>query len=631
MTPAAERAITVSLPYFGCRPFLRRAVESILGQTHGDLTLIVLNDGDEPAPWDLLADIKDRRLVRFDLDVNRGRYFADAVALSATSDRYFMVQDADDWSSLDRAARLYELLRENNADAAFSAVNEYIAGQLRKRSTPECTLIPTPQLRPIAYHFGLYRTRPLRVMGGYYGGFRVGYDMLIPALLSLISRLAYIDVPLYHCDHQREGSLSTSTGTGMTSQARRQVLAELEARYAQAYEGFRQYVAGRRSLDELCQHIAAAASANVTTEDAHALAVQSGRLRDQLAAQAAGRRDRPRQGAVSIPLVKAPSGNKVTRLGSTSAAQVSVVLPTRYDTEALPGTIESFLSTRSLRTPFEFVIVDDDSPLGVDGSALDRLLGLQKRKASITVVQPGQHVDITWARNLGAQSARSDWLFVTDAHVEVAPGWDAIIKEYARPRRILAATIVCDETGGHGFGASLEMPSLTIRWNAGSAGNLAPVQVASSAGMIIERAWYASLGGFDMGMISYGPREAEFSVRAWLRGAEVLNIPTLEVRHRFRSAAEREAKLRENLGLALHNRLRFALLYLPNDLVLRMVRDMTIDYPAEAVTKACALVASSDVWRRRSLLRKKELFSFGWFSRKFGLEMPDGQLATLGG
>ena len=33
----AERAITVSMPYFGCRPFLRRAVESILAQTHNDL------------------------------------------------------------------------------------------------------------------------------------------------------------------------------------------------------------------------------------------------------------------------------------------------------------------------------------------------------------------------------------------------------------------------------------------------------------------------------------------------------------------------------------------------------------------------------------------------------------------
>ena len=210
-------------------------------------------------------------------------------------------------------------------------------------------------------------------------------------------------------------------------------------------------------------------------------------------------------------------------------------------------------------------------------------------------------------------------------------GWDAIIREYARAKRVLAATIVSDETGGKGFGASLEMSSLTTRWNVEPAGDLAPVQVASSAGMVIERGLYSSLAGFDPGMISYGPHEAEFSIRAWLSGAEVLNLPALEVRHRFRGVAEREATLRANLDLALHNRLRFALLYLPPELVLRIVRDMTTDYPAEAVAKACALVESSDVWRRRSLLRKKELLSFAWFSRKFGLEMPDGQLATVGG
>jgi glycosyltransferase involved in cell wall biosynthesis len=629
MTPAAERTITVSVAYFGCRPFLRRAVESVLAQSHGDLTLIVLNDGEQPSPWDLLADIKDRRLIRFDLDANRGRYFADAVALSATSDRYFMIQDADDWSSLNRAELLYEVLRENNADAAFSAIYRYTAGRQRKHSSPQCTLAPPSQLTPIAYHFGLYRTQSLRSIGGYYGGFRFAYDTVIPGLLSLTSRLAYIDVPLYHHD-LRQGSLSSSPDTGMASQARMEVLAKLNALYERAYEGFREYIAGRCSLDELRRLTATAASANVTAEDARALAVQSDRLRAQLADRPGGVRTRPRRSAASTPAIRTP-GAKLSRLSGTGRPDISVVTPTRYDTQALPRTIESFLDTRSLGTKLEFVIVDDASPLGVDGDALDRLFSLRERNASITVVQPGGHIGITQARNLGARHASGDWLFVTDAHVQVTPGWDAIIREYARIKRILAATIVSDETGGQGFGASLEVPSLTIRWNPEPVGDLAPVQVASSAGMVIDRQLYSSLGGFDPGMPFYGPHEAEFSVRAWLRGAEVLNLPGLQVLHRFRSAEEIDETLRADLHLVLHNRLRFALLYLPSDLVLKMVRDMTTDYPVQVVAQACDLVASSDVWTRRSLLRKKELLSFGWFSRKFGLEAPDSQLAMVGG
>src|SRR5262249_12081354 len=158
------RAITVSLPYFRCRPFLRRAVDSILGQTHHEITLIVMNDGETPEPWDLLADIKDSRLVRFDLDANRGRYFADAVALAATSDRYFMIQDADDWSSLERAALLYEVLREDHAEAAFSAVNEYRAGEFMRRTYVMRAEMQLPRLKHSPYHFGLYQTRALRAI-----------------------------------------------------------------------------------------------------------------------------------------------------------------------------------------------------------------------------------------------------------------------------------------------------------------------------------------------------------------------------------------------------------------------------------------------------------------------------------
>src|ERR1051326_6628430 len=165
-----ERGITVSLPYLTGRPSLRRAVESVLGQTHGDLTLIVINDSGPPEPRDLLADIKGPRLVRFDLGANRGRYFADAVALAASDDQYFMAQDAGDWSSPDRAALLYETLREENAGGAFCAINEYpaetvagvagtagVAARPVKLSFADCAQAPRPPLVPLSHQPGLHQ------------------------------------------------------------------------------------------------------------------------------------------------------------------------------------------------------------------------------------------------------------------------------------------------------------------------------------------------------------------------------------------------------------------------------------------------------------------------------------------
>ena len=309
--------------------------------------------------------------------------------------------------------------------------------------------------------------------------------------------------------------------------------------------------------------------------------------------------------------------------GKPGAPDLTVVIPTRHDTAALPDTIGSFLAARTRRTRLEFVIVDDASPDGVDAAAFEGLLRGTGPGASLTVLRPREHIGITRARNLGVRHARAARLFITDAHVKVDRGWDAVIAEYAGARRILAATIVSDQTGAPGFGASLHLPDLALRWNTEPGGDLAAVQVAASAGLVADRELYWSVGGFDPGMIMYGSAEAEFSVRAWLRGAEVLNLPGLIVRHRFRSAEERRLSLAANLHFVLHNRLRFALLYLPDDAAL-MVLSMAVHYPSRAVARACDLVAASDVWRRRTTLRKHELFSFGWFSRKFGLESQDG-------
>lgn len=112
--------ITVSIPYFRCQSYIRKAVESILAQTHRGLLVIVVNDGDDQATWGELTHIDDPRLIRFDLKANRGRYFADAVVLNTIDSPYFAVQDADDWSEPQRLAVLLRALREAHADAVSS-------------------------------------------------------------------------------------------------------------------------------------------------------------------------------------------------------------------------------------------------------------------------------------------------------------------------------------------------------------------------------------------------------------------------------------------------------------------------------------------------------------------------------
>ena len=183
--------VTVSIPYFQCKPFIRRAVESILSQTYSHLTLIVVNDGDPDSPWEELSDVDDPRLIRFDLAVNRGPYFVNDVILRATPDPYLMVQDADDWSDPERISLLLEIIREDHAVAAFSAENRHFLPG-KKITARQFERFPG-LAQPLTYQYefrannhGLFMAEALRNVGGYYGGFRIAYDRLLINFLLIL-------------------------------------------------------------------------------------------------------------------------------------------------------------------------------------------------------------------------------------------------------------------------------------------------------------------------------------------------------------------------------------------------------------------------------------------------------------
>lgn len=232
--PAPGRHVVVSIPYFGCGSYLVDTVESILEQTHRDLTLVVTNDADPEPPWDRLAHVDDPRLIRFDLGANRGRYFVDDVVLRAVDGDLFLVQDADDWSEPDRVRALLEELERHSCDAVISDVNVFCErptadgfsgphtsrGRI-ERARPLARPVG-PELRYLACHHGLFRRDSLLRLGGYFGGHLIGYDTFVMSLLLMTGRVGVVPRSLYH-RRQRDGSLTTAPATGMRSPARREV------------------------------------------------------------------------------------------------------------------------------------------------------------------------------------------------------------------------------------------------------------------------------------------------------------------------------------------------------------------------------------------------------------------------
>ena len=291
---ARDRRIVACIPYHNCRQYLRRAVTGLLGQTHRDLTVVVINDGDPHPPWGLLADIKDDRLVRFDLTVNRGPYFANAVALNATTAPFFLIQDADDWSTPARAAALLDRLERDGSDLAVSAQPQFVDEQSGRRITSVrwaatssdampavrftvgCALGPEFAYR--APHHGLFRSDAIRRVGGYYGGFRVGYDTILTNLILTTGKISHVAQPLYYRQIRPE-SLTHSAATGNGSRFAAGSHKAVISLYRHCFLRYSEYLAGRIDSQQLGAAMRSTIAKNVNPADARQLAMETQRLK----------------------------------------------------------------------------------------------------------------------------------------------------------------------------------------------------------------------------------------------------------------------------------------------------------------------------------------------------------------
>jgi glycosyltransferase involved in cell wall biosynthesis len=275
---AGEPHVVVTIPYYRCRAHVRQCVESVLGQTHRNLTAVVVNDGDPKPPWDVLAGLDDPRLVRFDLPRNRGRYFADQVVLEATTSDYLMIHDADDWSEPQRVAVLLRALRAEHAIGAVSIAK----GRPQLVNLARLTPPPGERLVHLANLHGVFRTDALRAIGGLFAGFTVGYDTFLVNALVMTGRIAPVPEPLYTW-RLRADSLTQSPATGPRSMMRRRTAEQLREMHRTAHAAYTAYLAGRLELDALAATISRLGRARIEPALRGELDEQSKRLAVALA------------------------------------------------------------------------------------------------------------------------------------------------------------------------------------------------------------------------------------------------------------------------------------------------------------------------------------------------------------
>jgi len=233
--------ITVAVPYYGCPELVEKCVRSILAQTVRDIAVVVIGDGEDPP----LGSVRDSRLEVYRLPENRGAYFAQQVALTATPFPWYAPIGADDWIEPDHLERLVAV----GGDAVITGA-VWFHDRAGRVSVHEG-----------GYEVGLFATSRLLELGGHNPAERIGQDTLMIRLLRLTGELRATHHPTYH-RVKREGSLMTSPLTGKGTPYRndmrrrnRIVLAECERiRAVDLIRRYREGLVPAFIADEVAEH-----------------------------------------------------------------------------------------------------------------------------------------------------------------------------------------------------------------------------------------------------------------------------------------------------------------------------------------------------------------------------------------
>jgi glycosyltransferase involved in cell wall biosynthesis len=92
----APPLVSVLMPAYNHAPYVRAAVESVLGQTYDNLELIAIDDASSDATWEVLQTFADARLRLYRHDANQGAHATLNEALALAKGEYIAIINSDD-------------------------------------------------------------------------------------------------------------------------------------------------------------------------------------------------------------------------------------------------------------------------------------------------------------------------------------------------------------------------------------------------------------------------------------------------------------------------------------------------------------------------------------------------------
>ena len=127
--PAAAPLVSVLMPAYNHAPYVRPAVESVLGQTYANLELVVIDDASTDETWAVLQSFDDVRIRLLRHEVNRGAHATLNEALALARGDFIAIINSDDLYHPGRIERLVAEARRRGEDTLIFTDVEFIDAQ----------------------------------------------------------------------------------------------------------------------------------------------------------------------------------------------------------------------------------------------------------------------------------------------------------------------------------------------------------------------------------------------------------------------------------------------------------------------------------------------------------------------
>lgn len=165
--------ISVLTPFYNAVQTLSFSLSSLSMQTYSAWECILVDDGSEDDPQQVLEKIQDPRIRYFKLETNQGRGFARQYALEQAQGHYISFLDADDWiypTKLERQLNILESYPDLSLVSSGMAIadqqNEIIGVRGTKPDLDSITrFMPLQQPTPINVPFAASMIRRSAALG----------------------------------------------------------------------------------------------------------------------------------------------------------------------------------------------------------------------------------------------------------------------------------------------------------------------------------------------------------------------------------------------------------------------------------------------------------------------------------